>query len=98
MSFKSLFSFITVQFLPSVSELLIDALFKPLSRVNPEHKPKYIFVLSYAASVTEVYKKVSNPLERYDESEYVKLLPSLHLIVNIQIIISLNSYIYASFK
>lgn len=40
-------------------ELLIDALFKPSSRVNPEHKPKYVFVLSYAASVTEVYKKVS---------------------------------------
>ncbi|XP_078330044.1 negative elongation factor D-like isoform X3 [Crassostrea virginica] len=42
---------------PTFLELLIDALFKPLSRVNPEHKPKYIFVLSYAASVTEVYKK-----------------------------------------
>lgn len=42
---------------PAFLELLIDALFKPSSRVNPDHKPKYIFVLSYAASVTEVFKK-----------------------------------------
>lgn len=46
-----------------VAELLIDALFKPSSRVNPEHKPKYIFVLSYAASVTEVFKKVKFEME-----------------------------------
>ncbi|KAK3579939.1 hypothetical protein CHS0354_020832 [Potamilus streckersoni] len=42
---------------PSFLDLLIDALFKPHSHLNPEHKPKYIFLLSYAASVTEVYKK-----------------------------------------
>lgn len=33
-------------------------MFKPVSKVNPEHKAKYIYVLSYAASVTETYKKV----------------------------------------
>ncbi|KAK3086810.1 hypothetical protein FSP39_023845 [Pinctada imbricata] len=42
---------------PAFLELLIEALFKPNSRINPEHKSKYIFVLSYAASVTEMYKK-----------------------------------------
>ena len=43
----------------SLSDLLIDCLFKLSSRVNPEHKAKYIYLLSYAASVTETYKKVS---------------------------------------
>ncbi|KAL3859935.1 hypothetical protein ACJMK2_010114 [Sinanodonta woodiana] len=42
---------------PAFLDLLIDALFKPHSHLNPEHKPKYIFLLSYAASVTEMYKK-----------------------------------------
>lgn len=42
---------------PAFLDLLIDALFKPSSKVNPEHKPKYVYVLSYAASVTETYKK-----------------------------------------
>ena len=40
-------------------ELLIDALFKPGSKVNPEHKPKYIFLLAYTASVYELPKKGS---------------------------------------
>lgn len=42
---------------PAFLDLLIDALFKPSSKVNPEHKPKYVYVLSYSASVTETYKK-----------------------------------------
>ncbi|XP_052060193.1 negative elongation factor D-like [Mytilus californianus] len=42
---------------PAFLDLLIDAMFKPVSKVNPEHKAKYIYVLSYAASVTETYKK-----------------------------------------
>jgi len=42
----------------SVSDLLIESLFKTNVRLNPEHKSKYIYLLSYAASVTETYKKV----------------------------------------
>ncbi|KAJ8316708.1 hypothetical protein KUTeg_005738 [Tegillarca granosa] len=42
---------------PAFLDLLIEALFKPTSRVNPEHKQKYVYVLAYAASVTETYKK-----------------------------------------
>ncbi|OQR75335.1 negative elongation factor D-like [Tropilaelaps mercedesae] len=38
---------------PTLLELLLDALFKPGSRLNPDHKPKYIFLLAYAASVFE---------------------------------------------
>lgn len=42
---------------PAFLDLLIDSLFKLSSRINPEHKAKYIYLLSYAASVTETYKK-----------------------------------------
>jgi len=40
------------------TDLLIESLFKTNIRLNPEHKSKYIYLLSYAASVTEAYKKV----------------------------------------
>lgn len=36
------------------TELLIDSLFKPGVKLNPEHKPKYIYLLAYAASVYEI--------------------------------------------
>ncbi|PSN38077.1 Negative elongation factor D [Blattella germanica] len=38
---------------PQFLELLVDSLFKPGVKVNPEHKPKYIYLLAYAASVCE---------------------------------------------
>ncbi|XP_003739553.2 negative elongation factor D [Galendromus occidentalis] len=38
---------------PTLLELLLDALFKPGSKINPDHKPKYIFLLAYASSVFE---------------------------------------------
>lgn len=42
---------------PQFLELLVDALFVPGSRINPDHKPKYVFLLAYASSVAETYKK-----------------------------------------
>lgn len=42
---------------PAFLDLLIEALFRPSSRINPEHKAKYVYVLAYAASVVETYKK-----------------------------------------
>ncbi|CAH0383645.1 unnamed protein product [Bemisia tabaci] len=39
---------------PQFLELLADALFKPGVKLNQEHKPKYIYLLAYAASVVEV--------------------------------------------
>lgn len=38
---------------PQLLELLVDALFKPGSKLNPEHKHKYMYLLAYAASVCE---------------------------------------------
>ncbi|XP_060535337.1 negative elongation factor D [Cylas formicarius] len=42
---------------PQFLELLVDALFKPGVKLNPDHKPKYIHLLAYAASVSEVQPK-----------------------------------------
>lgn len=42
---------------PQLIELITEALFNPSSHINPDHKPKYIFLLSYSASVHETYKK-----------------------------------------
>jgi len=47
--------------IPQFLELLIDALFKPGSKVNPEHKTKYFYLLAYAASVYELPKKGKKP-------------------------------------
>ncbi|XP_042865780.1 negative elongation factor D-like [Penaeus japonicus] len=47
--------------IPQLLELLIDALFKPGSKVNQEHKGKYIYLLAYSASVYETPKKGSRP-------------------------------------
>lgn len=42
---------------PAFLDMLIEALFRPGNRINSEHKPKYIYLLAYAASVNETYKK-----------------------------------------
>ncbi|CAB4057623.1 TH1L [Lepeophtheirus salmonis] len=39
--------------IPQFLQLLIDALFRPGSRINQEHKSKYIYLLAYASSVTD---------------------------------------------
>lgn len=44
---------------PLFLDLILDSLFKPGSRSNPEHRPKYIFLLAYAVSVVEQTKKGS---------------------------------------
>ena len=41
--------------IPQFLELLIDSLFKPGSKLNQEHKSKYIFLLAYASSVCDTY-------------------------------------------
>lgn len=47
--------------IPLFLDLILEALFKPGSRLNPEHRPKYIYLLAYAVSVVEQfqYKKGS---------------------------------------
>lgn len=46
--------------IPQFLELLLEALFKPGSKLHADQRPKYIFLLSYAASVHETYKKATS--------------------------------------
>jgi len=46
--------------IPLFLDLILDSLFKPGSRINPEHRPKYIYLLAYAVSVVEQQKRGSN--------------------------------------
>uniref|UniRef100_A0A4W3JDL7 Negative elongation factor complex member C/D n=1 Tax=Callorhinchus milii TaxID=7868 RepID=A0A4W3JDL7_CALMI len=42
---------------PAFLDLFMQSLFKPGAKINPEHKHKYIYILAYAASVVESWKK-----------------------------------------
>lgn len=46
-----------------IPELLVDALFKLGSKLNPEHKSKYMYLLAYAASVCEGTTAGSRPVK-----------------------------------
>lgn len=48
-------------------DLLVDALFKPEAKINIEHKHKYVFLLAYAASVSESYKSGSRNNHNRDQ-------------------------------
>lgn len=52
---------------PQFLELLIDILFKPGSKMNPEHKSKYVFLLAYASSVYEIWKRNVRTGVKHDE-------------------------------
>ncbi|CAG7833536.1 unnamed protein product [Allacma fusca] len=52
---------------PQFLELLIDALFKPGSKLNPEHKSKYVYLLAYAASVIDIFKRSQRSTLKQDE-------------------------------
>lgn len=43
--------------IPLFLDLILNSLFKPGFKINPEHRPKYIYLLAYAASVVEHTKK-----------------------------------------
>ncbi|KAK3792170.1 hypothetical protein RRG08_055432 [Elysia crispata] len=42
---------------PEFLELLIDALYNPSSKIGPEHKSKYIYLLAYSVSVVETLRR-----------------------------------------
>lgn len=44
--------------MPAFLDLFMQSLFKPGSKINQDHKHKYIHILAYAASVVETWKKV----------------------------------------
>uniref|UniRef100_A0A8C5FQB8 Negative elongation factor complex member C/D n=1 Tax=Gadus morhua TaxID=8049 RepID=A0A8C5FQB8_GADMO len=48
---------------PAFLDLFMQSLFKPGSKINQDHKHKYIHILAYAASVVETWKKVRGTKE-----------------------------------
>lgn len=72
--------FVTIFFV----ELLVDALFKPGVKLNPDHKPKYIHLLAYAASVYEMpAKKGQKRIINRDELQAsVRSIETVHNICN----------------
>lgn len=67
-----------------IVELLVDALFKPGVKLNPDHKPKYIHLLAYAASVYEIQaKKGQKRVINKDElSATIHAIETVHNICN----------------
>ncbi|KAF0290053.1 Negative elongation factor D [Amphibalanus amphitrite] len=52
---------------PTFLELLIGALFRPGNKVNPDHRPKYTYLLAYAASVCEQWRRGQRSSLNQDE-------------------------------
>ncbi|CAG9854117.1 unnamed protein product [Phyllotreta striolata] len=69
---------------PQFLELLIDSLFKPGVKLNPDYKPKYIHLLAYASSVSEVQqKKGQKRISNKDELQpTVRAVETVHNICN----------------
>ena len=54
---------------PQFLELLIDAVFKPGSKINQEHKSKYIYLLAYASSVCDTWNYKRNTRKSLNKDE-----------------------------
>jgi len=69
----------------SFAELLVDALFKPGVKINPEHKSKYIYLLAYAASVCETIPKKSNTrkINKDELKTTIQAIEKVHNICNV---------------
>lgn len=53
--------------IPQFLVLLVDTLFKPESHINPDHKPKYIYILGHSASVYERWENGERVSTNKDE-------------------------------
>lgn len=56
---------------PQFLDLLLESLFKPGSKLHTEHRAKYVYLLAYAASVFETYKKPNSQIA-YNNIAYRK--------------------------
>lgn len=69
--------------IPQFLDLLLSALFNPASKINPEHKPKYIYLLAYAASVYETFKKtVRKNINKEELNLTIKAIEKVNSICN----------------
>ena len=69
--------------IPQFLDLLLNALFNPSSKINPEHKSKYIYLLAYAASVYESFKKsVRKNVNKEELNCTIQAIEKVNLICN----------------
>ncbi|KAF5276517.1 hypothetical protein FQA39_LY06586 [Lamprigera yunnana] len=70
---------------PQFLELLIDSLFKTGVKLNPEHKPKYIYLLAYAAGVWEIQVKKGQKrcFNKDDLKPTIQAIETVHTVCNI---------------
>jgi len=71
--------------IPQFLNLLVESLFKPGSKINQEHKSKYIYLLAYASSVCDTYSVRKGSNRRNINKEEVKgttqALEKVHAII-----------------
>lgn len=71
---------------PQFLELLVDSLFKPGVKLNPEHKPKYIYLLAYSASVCELPPRKGMTRKTVNKDELkatIQAIEKVHDVCNI---------------
>ncbi|XP_025201401.1 negative elongation factor D [Melanaphis sacchari] len=70
--------------IPQFLELLVQALFKPGMKLNPEYKPKYIYLYAYSASVYEVTSgKKRKVINKDDLKSTIQAVDKVHSICNL---------------
>lgn len=72
---------------PQFLELLVDVLFKAGVKINIEHKPKYIYLLAYTASVVDIPGQIHPHSERILNKDELKntiqAIEKVHCICNV---------------
>lgn len=75
--------------IPQFLNLLLDALFKPGSKLHSEQRPKYVYLLAYGSSVYETYKKSNNAYNNVNSRKTLnrdELKPTIQAIEKISLI------------
>uniref|UniRef100_A0A182YCW6 Uncharacterized protein n=1 Tax=Anopheles stephensi TaxID=30069 RepID=A0A182YCW6_ANOST len=68
---------------PQFLDLLVDSLFKVGTKINQEHKSKYIYLLGYAASVSEIPTKKGQPKGHRVLKATIIAIEKVHAICNV---------------
>lgn len=62
----------------------MQSLFKPGSKINQDHKHKYIHILAYAASVVETWKKVQKNNDAVCVANLNRIIMKMFILSQIQ--------------
>jgi negative elongation factor C/D len=65
---------------PHLLELLVDILFRPTVKLNPDHKPKYMYLLAYAVSVSEGGRSRNKPTSKEELKPTMQAIEKVHAV------------------